>query len=54
MVATVLIAGVIFGLMALVVVKQVKKAKNGESSCGCGCNKCSSASACHGSKIEKN
>lgn len=50
MVATVLIAGVVFGLMALVVVKQVKKARSGESSCGCGCSNCSSASVCHGDK----
>lgn len=50
MIATVLIAGIIFALMALVIVKQIKKAKNGESSCGCGCSNCSSSSACHGKK----
>jgi hypothetical protein len=53
MVATILIGGIVFGLMALVVVKQFKKIKNGESGCGCGCSGCSKASACHGVKIEK-
>lgn len=50
MVATIVLAGIIFGLMALIIVKQVKKAKSGESSCGCGCSGCSSAKTCHGSK----
>lgn len=53
MVATILIAGIIFGLMVLVVVNKFKKAKNGQSSCGCGCNGCSSASVCQGSSIGK-
>lgn len=54
MAATILIGGIVFGLLALVIVKQVKKIKSGESSCGCGCSGCSKASACHGVKIEKN
>lgn len=50
MVATIVLSGIIFGVMALVITKQVKKAKNGESGCGCGCSGCSSESACHGVK----
>lgn len=50
MVATVIMSGIIFGFVAFVIVRQVKKAKNGESSCGCGCSSCSSSSICHGKK----
>ena len=53
MVATIILGGVIFGLMALVITKQVKKVKSGESGCGCGCSSCSSASVCHGIKVNK-
>lgn len=53
MVATIVIGGIIFGLMALVITKQVKKARNGESGCGCGCSGCSSANVCHGIKVQK-
>ncbi|GAA0078576.1 hypothetical protein UT300005_29550 [Clostridium sp. CTA-5] len=51
MIATILISVIIFALMALVIAKQVKKAKNGEGGCGCGCSGCPSASACHGIKF---
>ncbi|HEX9025896.1 MAG TPA: FeoB-associated Cys-rich membrane protein [Clostridium sp.] len=53
MVATIVIGGIILGLMALVIVKQVKKVRSGESGCGCGCSGCSSANACHGIKVQK-
>ncbi|WP_252231837.1 FeoB-associated Cys-rich membrane protein [Clostridium sp. ZBS15] len=48
MLATIIIASIIFFMMGLVVFKRVKKAKNGEGSCGCGCSGCSSAAICHG------
>jgi hypothetical protein len=53
MVATIVLGGIIFGLMALVITKQIKKAKNGESGCGGGCSNCSSASSCHGVMSQK-
>ena len=53
MVATIIIGGIIFGLMALVITKQVKKAKSGESGCGCGCSGCSSASVMSWNKGRK-
>jgi hypothetical protein len=53
MVATIILSGIIFGLIALIIAKQVKKAKNGESGCGCGCSGCSSASLCHGTNVQK-
>ncbi|OOM80638.1 virus attachment protein p12 family protein [Clostridium puniceum] len=52
MVATIILGGIILGLMALVIVKQVKKARSGESGCGCGCSSCSSANVCHGTKAQ--
>lgn len=54
MIATIIMSIIIFGLMALVVVNRIKKAKSGESSCGCGCSGCSSASICHGSTSKNN
>lgn len=47
MLATLLIAGVVFGLMGVVIVKKIKAHKNGESTCGCGCSGCSSVNKCH-------
>lgn len=51
--ATIVLGGVIFGLMALIIVKQIRKAKNGESGCGCGGSGCSSDNACHGTEVQK-
>lgn len=48
--ATIIIAAIIFGLMALVIYKKVKQYKSGESSCGCGCSKCASSKSCHPKK----
>jgi uncharacterized membrane protein len=50
MVATIVLSGIIFGMIALVIVKQIKKAKSGESGCGCGC---SSNNVCHGTEVQK-
>lgn len=53
MVATIILAIIIFGFIAFVIRKQVKKIKSGESGCGCGCSGCSSAGMCHQVKIQK-
>lgn len=53
MIATIILSGIIFGLIALIITRQVKKARSGETGCGCGCAGCSSASSCHGIKVEK-
>lgn len=52
MIATIILSVIVFGFMAFVIGKQIKKAKSGESGCGCGCSGCSSAGACHGIKLE--
>lgn len=53
MIATIILGGIILGFTALVIAKQIKKAKSGESGCGCGCSGCSSASSCHGTKVQQ-
>lgn len=54
MLATIIIGAIVLGAMLLIIVKQVKKVKNGESGCGCGCSGCSSSNACHSEiKIEQ-
>ncbi len=45
--ATIIIAAVVFGLMAWVVIHKVRQRQKGESGCGCGCAGCSEASSCH-------
>ena len=50
MLATIVIGAVIFGFMVFVIVNLIKKAKKGESSCGCGCSGCSSTESCHEEK----
>lgn len=46
--STLIIGTIVIGSMVFVAVRQVKKHKNGESSCGCGCSGCSSSKSCHG------
>jgi hypothetical protein len=53
MITTIILSAIIFGAMVLVIAKQIKKVKNGESGCGCGCSGCASASSCHGVKTQK-
>lgn len=50
--STLIIGALVIGSMVFVVVKKIKSAKKGESTCGCGCSGCSSAKACHGINID--
>ncbi|WP_270506554.1 FeoB-associated Cys-rich membrane protein [Eubacterium limosum] len=45
--ATFIIAAIVFIPMALIIYNQVKKARSGQTGCGCGCSGCSHASQCH-------
>jgi len=47
MIYTLIVATVILAYVTFVVVRQVQKAKRGETSCGCGCDGCSQAQNCH-------
>ncbi len=49
-IATILVAAVVFAVLALVVVKMVRDRKRGKTSCSCGCGGCPHADACHGTK----
>lgn len=53
MIATIIIAGIIIGLVALVVYRKVRAYRNGESGCGCGCSGCSASKSCHLNKPKK-
>lgn len=47
MLATIIIAAIIFGLMGLIIYKKIKAHKEGKNTCGCGCSGCSSVKNCH-------
>ena len=51
--STVIIGTLVIGSMIYVAFKQIKSARKGESSCGCGCSGCSKTKSCHRVKIEK-
>lgn len=51
--STIIIGTVVIGSMIYVAFRQIKSARKGESSCGCGCSGCSKSKSCHGIKIEK-
>lgn len=53
MIATIILGTAVLGFIAVVIGKQIKKFKAGESGCGCGCSGCSSANSCHGIKVNK-
>ena len=47
MLATIIIAAIIFGLMGLIIYHRIKAHKSGNMTCGCGCSGCPSAKNCH-------
>ena len=51
--STIIIGTLVIGSMIYVALRQIKSARKGESSCGCGCSGCSKSKSCHGIKIEK-
>ncbi len=44
--ATIVVAVIVFAVLALVVVKMIRDKKRGKSGCSCGCGGCPHASAC--------
>jgi hypothetical protein len=44
---TIIGAMVVFGLVALSVAKQIRDYRSHKSGCGCGCDHCPGARACH-------
>lgn len=47
---TLVLASVLVGIVAAVIVKLVRDKKKGKSSCGCGCANCAMAGSCHTKK----
>ena len=45
--ATILVALIVFAVLALVLVKMIRDRKRGKTSCSCGCGGCPHAAACH-------
>lgn len=50
--STVIIGVLLAGAVALIVRKMIQDKKAGKSGCGCGCEGCPSAGACHGGTKE--
>ncbi len=47
---TLVVGGILFLMVALVIVKLVRDKRRGKSSCSCGCESCANAEFCHGRK----
>lgn len=45
--STFIVAAIVFIPMALIIYNQIKKARSGQTGCGCGCSGCAHASQCH-------
>jgi len=50
MLATILVAAAMAVVIGAIVWKMIRDRKKGASSCGCGCESCPSAGACHSDK----
>lgn len=44
---TILVAAVLAGIVALIIVKMLRDRKKGQSSCGCACSWCPASGSCH-------
>ena len=47
---TFLVAGIVVGILAGIVVRGIINKKNGKGSCSCGCGSCAMKDSCHGAK----
>ena len=47
---TILVGAVVFGIIALVLIRVIRDKKAHKGSCGCGCRGCASAGICHPEK----
>ncbi|MDE6659609.1 MAG: FeoB-associated Cys-rich membrane protein [Eubacterium sp.] len=45
--STIIIAVIVIGILAAIIVKMIKDKKKGKSSCGCGCSNCAASDLCH-------
>lgn len=47
---TILVAAVVAGIFAAIVVRIIVNKKNGKGSCSCGCGGCAMKDSCHSAK----
>ena len=45
--STIIIAVIVIGILAAILVKMIQDKKKGKSSCGCGCENCAASEICH-------
>ena len=45
--ATILIGGVVLGMVVFIIVRLVRDRKKGKSACGCSCSNCPMGGSCH-------
>ncbi len=48
--ATIIICAVLVAAVARIIAGMVRRKKNGQSSCGCGCSNCPMSGSCHSEK----
>lgn len=46
-IGTIVVAVVVAAIVGLIVFNRVRKKKNGQSTCGCGCSDCPMKNKCH-------
>ncbi len=46
-IGTIIVAIVVLGLLALLIVTLIRRKKQGKSSCSCGCSTCPHSEKCH-------
>lgn len=44
---TIIVAVIVFGITAAIIIRGVMNRRSGKSSCGCGCEGCASKGICH-------
>jgi len=47
---TILVAAIVFGVVAAIIIVGARNRKKGKSSCSCGCQGCALSDACHSKK----
>ncbi len=49
-ISTIVVALILAAIIGLVVVRMVKRRKNGQGGCSCGCSGCAMSDVCHAKK----
>lgn len=49
-IGTIIVAAIVVGIVTAIIIVQVKRKKQGKTSCSCGCSGCANAQYCHSAK----